>query len=56
MARRAIESLPPDAYDHMAYYERWLFAIMTIMKEKGILTQAEIDARVKEVRARAEAA
>jgi hypothetical protein len=56
MARRAIEGLPPDAYDTMAYYERWLFAIMTIVKEKGILTQDEIDARVKEVRARKGAA
>jgi hypothetical protein len=56
MARRAIEGLPPDAYDNMAYYERWLFAIMTIMKEKGILTQDEIDARVREVRARKGAA
>ena len=51
-ARRSIEGLPPDAYDRMAYYERWLFAITNIMKEQGILTQDEIDARVKAVRAR----
>jgi hypothetical protein len=54
--RRAIEGLPPDAYDRMAYYERWLFAIAAVMKEKGVLTQDEIDARVKEVRARKGAA
>jgi hypothetical protein len=50
--RRAIESLPPDAYDRMAYYERWIAAISMIMTEKGVLTQDEIDARVKAVRAR----
>ena len=50
--RRAIESLPADAYDRVAYYERWIAAIATIMTEKGVLTQDEIDARVRVVRAR----
>ncbi len=50
--RRGIESLPADAYDAMTYYERWMHSIAAIMVDKGVLTQAEIDARVAEVKAR----
>ena len=50
--RRAIESLPPDAYDRMGYYERWMAAMVMILTEKGVLTQDEIEARVAQVRAR----
>ena len=25
--RKGIESLPPDAYEKMSYYERWIFSI-----------------------------
>lgn len=53
--RRAIENLPPDAYDTMAYYERWLFAIVTVLKERGVLDDDEIEARVAAVRARSAA-
>ena len=50
--RRAIESLEPHAYETMSYYERWITAIEALMIEKGILTHAEIDARVKELNER----
>ena len=46
--RRAIESLPPDAYETMSYYERWIAAIETLLLEKGILTQEEIEKRIEE--------
>ncbi len=52
--RRGIESLPPDAYDTMSYYERWVASVATILTEKGILTRDEIDARIDEIAARAE--
>ncbi len=52
--RRGIESLPPDAYDTMSYYERWIASLSAILIEKGILTSDEIDARVDEIAARAE--
>ena len=29
--RRNIESLGADAYDHMTYYERWVYAIAQTM-------------------------
>ena len=44
--RRAIESLEPSVYESMSYYERWTAALEILLVEKGILTTAEIDARV----------
>ena len=46
--RRAIESLPPDAYEKMSYYERWISAIETLLIEKGVLTKEEIDRKAEE--------
>ena len=53
--RRGIESLPPDAYDTMSYYERWIASVATILIEKGVLTQEEIDARIEELAVRGKA-
>ena len=50
--RRAIESLPPNAYETMTYYERWLTAIETLLIEKGVLTKTEIDHKAEEIVAR----
>jgi len=44
--RRGIESMPPDAYDHASYYERWLFSVETILTEKGILAPGELESRL----------
>jgi hypothetical protein len=44
--RRGIESMPPDAYERASYYERWLFAMETILMEKGVLAAGELDAKV----------
>jgi nitrile hydratase subunit beta len=46
--RRAIESLAPDEYERLSYYERWIVAIKSLLIEKGILTAAEIDRKIKE--------
>jgi hypothetical protein len=50
--RRGIESLPPDAYDSMSYYERWISSITAVMLEKGVVTRAELDARIAALRER----
>jgi hypothetical protein len=42
--RRGIESMPPDEYERASYYERWLYAVETILTEKGILAPGEVDA------------
>ncbi len=49
--RRGIKSLPAAGYDRMVYYERWIASICPILVEKGVVTQAEIDARVALLRA-----
>jgi hypothetical protein len=48
--RRGIESLPPDAYERMSYYERWMHSIATIMLERGVVTQDELDRRIDKLR------
>ena len=42
--RRGIESMAPEEYESSSYYERWSASIETLLVEKGILTEAEIDA------------
>jgi hypothetical protein len=41
--RRAIESLDPERYRKLGYYERWIAATELLIVEKGILTHKEID-------------
>ena len=38
--------MPPESYETASYYERWLFAMETILTEKGVLAPGEIDARL----------
>jgi nitrile hydratase subunit beta len=38
--RDAIERMPPQEYLRASYYERWLVAIETLLREKGILDDA----------------
>ena len=52
--RRGIESIGPEAYDQMAYYERWITSITGLMVEKGVLSKAEIEARVAALKASGE--
>lgn len=50
--RNAVESLGEKAYNDHSYYERWMAALMNILKDKGMVTQEEIDRRIAEVRER----
>ncbi|MFQ5784994.1 MAG: nitrile hydratase [Alphaproteobacteria bacterium] len=52
--RRGIESLGPEAYTDLSYYERWAASLATIVVEKGVVSAAELDARIAEIRARRE--
>ncbi len=52
--RRGIESLGPEAYDTLSYYERWAASIAAVLVEKGVVTQGELDRRAVEIRARRE--
>ena len=50
--RRNIEALPPDAYDKMSYYERWISAVANTLLQRGVLTAEELGRKIEEVRAR----
>ena len=47
--RRAIESLGPELYEKLGYYERWIAATELLLVEKGILTREEIDEKAAEL-------
>src|SRR5262245_26133955 len=36
--RHAVERMPADAYLRASYYERWLHAVETLLREKGVTT------------------
>ena len=47
--RRGIESLPPEQYETLSYYERWSASVELLLLEKNILTKDEIDAKVEKL-------
>ena len=51
--RRNIESLGPEAYEKLGYYERWVAALASAMVERGVVTGNELSQRMAEVERRA---
>jgi hypothetical protein len=50
--RRHIESLGPEAYDKMSYYERWIAAITATLLERGAITSDELGRKMEAVKQR----
>jgi hypothetical protein len=50
--RKNIESLPPDAYDRMSYYERWVVSITQTMIQRGVITSDELARKMAEIEKR----
>jgi hypothetical protein len=50
--RRNIEALPPDAYERMSYYERWVNSIAHVMLQRGVITSDELGRKMAEIAAR----
>jgi|TARA_B100002003_G_C13719402_1_gene360302 nitrile hydratase len=48
--RHAMERIEPSYYLTSSYYERWLEGSITLLLEKGVITPAEFDARLAELR------
>ena len=48
-SRRAMEDMPADEYLSLSYYERWVRGTEDLLKEKGILTEEEIDRKMAEL-------
>lgn len=51
MSRFAREQMDPAHYLATSYYEHWLYGLERLLVARGLLTQAEIDTRVAELRA-----
>jgi len=50
--RRNIETLPPEEYDRMTYYERWIIALTQSLIQRGVVTTAELARKMAEVERR----
>ncbi len=50
--RKNIEMLPPEAYDRMSYYERWVVSLAQALIQRGILTTAELARKMRDVEQR----
>ena len=46
MSRHARERMDPAEYLGSSYYEHWLHGLQTLLLEKNLLTEAEIQARM----------
>jgi hypothetical protein len=51
-ARFAMEKLPPNAYENMKYYERWMAGICDCLLRRGIISADEVGRKMAEVEAR----
>jgi len=50
--RKNIERLPPDAYEKMSYYDRWVSSITQTLIQRGVITTEELAHKMAEVRER----
>jgi hypothetical protein len=50
--RKNIEALPPDAYESMGYYERWVTSVTQTMIQRGVISTEELARKMAEVRGR----
>lgn len=46
------ETMIPEDYERLSYYERWVHSITRLMIRKGVITQTELDAKMAEIRRR----
>jgi hypothetical protein len=51
--RKNIESLAPDTYDRLGYYEKWITALTQSLIQRGVVTTAELVRKMEEVKKRA---
>jgi hypothetical protein len=50
--RKGVEGLPPDAYERMTYYERWIASITNTLLDAGVISADELGARMAAIEAR----
>jgi nitrile hydratase subunit beta len=49
--RRTVERMPPHQYLRATYYERWLYAVESLLIEKGVVARTEIEVVMAALRA-----
>jgi hypothetical protein len=47
--RKNIESIAPEAYDRMNYYERWVASLTQTMLQRGLITTDDLTRKMEEV-------
>ena len=47
--RRGIEELPPQLYDSLSYFEKWIAALSHLLIARGAFTRAEIEAQSRRI-------
>jgi len=47
--RKNIEALPPELYDSLSYYERWLMSLAQSLIERGLITTRDLSKKMLEV-------
>ncbi len=50
--RRTRESIPVDLYNNLTYFELWTQGIANLLVEKHIISHADIDVRMSEIKDR----
>jgi hypothetical protein len=50
--RKNIEALPPDAYESMSYYDRWVSSITQTMIQRGVISTEELARKMAEIEGR----
>jgi nitrile hydratase len=55
MSRYARERMHPATYLDTSYYEHWLIGLQTLLVEKGLLDEAEIEQRMAALATEADA-
>ena len=50
--RKNIEALPPDAYDKLSYYEKWISSLTQTLIQRGLITTEELGRKMQEVAGR----
>ena len=54
--RDAIESLPADIYDDLAYYEKWIQAVANVLVEKDVIGEEELVLKLADIKQQDEGA
>jgi plasmid replication initiation protein len=47
--RKNIEALPPQAYEEMNYYDRWVTSITQTLIQRGVISTEELARKMAEV-------